>query len=46
MKVLTISSITDGNELVESLSERITGRVLLNDIVDPISNEILFLKGR
>ncbi|MDD2698317.1 MAG: DNA-directed RNA polymerase subunit beta' [Arcobacteraceae bacterium] len=42
---ITISSITDGNELVESLAERITGRVIANDIVDPISNEILFSEG-
>jgi DNA-directed RNA polymerase subunit beta' len=42
---ITISNITDGNELVESLAERITGRVLAHDIVDPISNEILFNEG-
>ena len=42
---ITISNITDGNELVESLQERITGRVIANDIVDPISNEILFTEG-
>jgi DNA-directed RNA polymerase subunit beta' len=42
---ITISSITDGNELIESLEERITGRVIANDVVDPISNEILFTEG-
>jgi DNA-directed RNA polymerase beta' subunit len=42
---ITISSITNGNELVESLEERITGRVIASDIVDPISNEILFNEG-
>jgi len=42
---ITISSITNGNELVENLSERITGRVIAHDIVDPISNEILFNEG-
>ena len=42
---ITISSIVNGNELVESLEERITGRVIANDIVDPISNEILFNEG-
>ena len=42
---ITISSITEGNELVESLEERITGRVIADDIVDPISNEILFTEG-
>jgi len=42
---ITITNITDGNELVESLEERITGRVIAKDIVDPISNEILFTEG-
>ena len=42
---ITISSITDGNELIESLEERITGRVIAEDIVDPISNEILYTEG-
>ena len=42
---IEISDIVDGNELVESLEERITGRVIASDIVDPISNEILFQEG-
>jgi len=42
---ITITSITDGNELIESLEERIAGRVLASDLVDPISNEILFSEG-
>jgi len=42
---IEISDIVDGNELVESLEERITGRVIAADIVDPISNEILFHEG-
>jgi DNA-directed RNA polymerase subunit beta' len=40
-----INDITNGNELIESLEERITGRVIANDIIDPISNEILFYEG-
>jgi DNA-directed RNA polymerase subunit beta' len=40
-----INDITNGNELIESLEERITGRVISNDIIDPISNEILFHEG-
>jgi DNA-directed RNA polymerase subunit beta' len=40
-----INDITNGNELIESLEERITGRVLSNDVIDPISNEILFHEG-
>jgi len=42
---ITVTSITDGNELIESLEERITGRVLASDLVDPITNEILFSEG-
>jgi len=42
---IEISDIVDGNELIESLEERITGRVIANDIVDPMSNEILFSEG-
>ncbi|MEA2051033.1 MAG: DNA-directed RNA polymerase subunit beta' [Campylobacterota bacterium] len=42
---IEITDIVDGNELVESLEERITGRVIAADIVDPISNEILFAEG-
>jgi len=42
---IEISDIVDGNELIESLEERITGRVIAANIVDPISNEILFTEG-
>ncbi|MEA3354216.1 MAG: DNA-directed RNA polymerase subunit beta' [Campylobacterota bacterium] len=42
---IEITDIVDGNELIESLEERITGRVIAHNIVDPISNEILFPEG-
>ena len=42
---IEITDIIDGNELVEALEERITGRVIAANIVDPISNEILFTEG-
>jgi len=42
---IEISDISSGNELIESLEERITGRVIAEDIIDPISNEILFTEG-
>ena len=42
---IEITDITSGNELIESLEERITGRVITEDIIDPISNEILFAEG-
>ena len=37
-----ISDIIDGSELLESLEERVFGRVLAADVIDPISNEVLF----
>ena len=42
---IEITDISSGNELIESLEERITGRVTAEDIIDPISNEILFAEG-
>ena len=42
---IEITDITSGNELIESLEERITGRVIAEDIIDPVSNEILFAEG-
>ncbi len=42
---IEITDITLGNELIESLEERITGRVIAEDIIDPVSNEILFAEG-
>ena len=42
---IEITDIVDGNQLIESLEERITGRVIADDIIDPISNEILFTEG-
>jgi DNA-directed RNA polymerase subunit beta' len=42
---IEITDISSGNELIESLEERITGRVIAEDIIDPISNEILFPEG-
>ena len=32
---IEITDITSGNELIESLEERITGRVIAEDIIDP-----------
>ena len=40
-----ISDITVGGSLVESLRESVQGRVLARDIIDPITNEILFSEG-
>jgi len=40
-----ITEITDSGELIESMEERITGRVLSTDVIDPLSGEILFSEG-
>jgi DNA-directed RNA polymerase beta' subunit len=42
---LETASIIVGNEIIEPLEERIAGRVLIQDIIDPITNEILFIDG-
>ena len=42
---IEISDISDQNTLIESLEDRLNGRVLAEDIIDPISNEILFPEG-
>jgi len=36
-----MKALIEGGEVVEPLSERILGRVALEDIVDPITNEVL-----
>ncbi len=38
-KGLEVSTIIDGAEVTESLSERLIGRFALNDIVDPLSGD-------
>ncbi|MEA2100563.1 MAG: DNA-directed RNA polymerase subunit beta' [Campylobacterota bacterium] len=42
---IEISDIQDQNTLIESLEDRLIGRVLSDDIIDPISNEILYAEG-
>ncbi|MBD3824260.1 MAG: DNA-directed RNA polymerase subunit beta', partial [Epsilonproteobacteria bacterium] len=42
---IEITDISEQNTLIESLQERLTGRVLADDVIDPISNEILFSEG-
>ncbi|MDR0747800.1 MAG: DNA-directed RNA polymerase subunit beta', partial [Helicobacteraceae bacterium] len=40
-----VSNITVGGELIESLEERILGRVIVEDVIDPVTNEVLFTEG-
>ncbi len=42
---IEISDISDQNTLIESLEDRLFGRVLAEDVIDPISNEILYAEG-
>ncbi len=42
---LEVSSIVVNNEVIEPLEERIVGRVLIQDVIDPITNEVLFSDG-
>ena len=39
-----ITDIKVGNELIEDLEERINGRVLSEDVIDPITNEVLLVR--
>jgi DNA-directed RNA polymerase subunit beta' len=43
---LLISSLVEGGEEIESLSNRILGRVAAEDIYDPISNEIIVRRNQ
>lgn len=40
-----ITDIAVGSELIEPLEERIFGRVVAEDVIDPITNEILVSEG-
>ncbi len=42
---IEISDISDQNTLIESLEDRLQGRVLAENVIDPISNEILYSEG-
>jgi DNA-directed RNA polymerase subunit beta' len=42
---IEIADIQDQNTLIESLEDRLDGRVLAEDAIDPISNEILYAEG-
>jgi len=42
---IEITDVTVGNEMIEPLGDRIFGRVLADDAIDPITNEILFSEG-
>jgi len=42
---LSISALKEGEEIIESLYDRILGRVALDDVIDPISGDVLSRAG-
>jgi len=42
---IEITDISIGSEMIEPLEDRVHGRVLADDVIDPISNEILISEG-
>jgi len=45
IKGVEVSPLSEGGEIIEPLSERILGRVTLEDVLDPISGELLVEKN-
>jgi len=45
LRGLEISALKDNEEVVESLLERIVGRVVLNDLFNPITKELIVAAG-
>lgn len=43
---IEIASITVGGELIESIEERVLGRILAKDVIDPVTNEIILPEGK
>ncbi|NWG47259.1 MAG: DNA-directed RNA polymerase subunit beta' [Alphaproteobacteria bacterium] len=42
---IELQSVIDGGEIVESLSERVLGRVALQDVVHPTNGKVIVAKG-
>jgi DNA-directed RNA polymerase subunit beta' len=45
LRGLTVSALKDNEDIVESLSERILGRVSVHDVFDPITDELIVESG-
>ena len=43
---IEVSDILVGNELIESLADRVYGRVIAKDVIDPVTNEVLLSEGQ
>jgi DNA-directed RNA polymerase subunit beta' len=42
---ISVATLKEGEEIIESLRDRILGRVVLDDVFDPISDEIIVTAG-
>ena len=42
---IEVADIVVGNELIEPLSDRVYGRVVAEDVIDPVTNEVLLSEG-
>ena len=42
---LVTTSVIDGGDIIESLSERVLGRIVAQDVVDPTTGEVLLSAG-
>ncbi len=45
LRGLAVTPLKDNEEIVESLSERILGRVTVHDIFDPLTDELIVISG-
>ncbi len=45
LRGIEVSALKKNEEVVETLAERIIGRTALNDVIDPISQEVFALSG-
>ncbi|MCH8329816.1 MAG: DNA-directed RNA polymerase subunit beta' [Bacteroidetes bacterium] len=45
LRGISISALKDNEEVVEPLYDRIIGRTILNEVIDPISNELIIEAG-
>ncbi|MBF0179494.1 MAG: DNA-directed RNA polymerase subunit beta' [Magnetococcales bacterium] len=46
MEGLTAAALLEGNDVVESLGDRILGRTPVGDVMDPVTDELLVKAGR
>ena len=46
LRGITVEALKKNEEIVETLGERILGRVSLHDVYDPLTNEIVISAGQ